>query len=141
MSTLERAIVIATRAHRAQHDKDGGPYIRHPLRLMLQMDSETERIVAVLHDVVKDTSWSLEELHSEGFRGQVLEALDALTPREDESYMDFVQRAGENNVARKVQIADLKDNMNPSRILSPTEENRRRLHRYQEALAFLEGVR
>ena len=71
MSTLERAVAIATQAHGGQTDKAGEPYIRHPLRVMLSMDSDLERIVAVLHDVVEDSDITLDQLRADGFSDQV----------------------------------------------------------------------
>ena len=72
MSSLERAIIIAAEAHTGQVDKAGVSYILHPLRLMLQMKTDVERIVAVLHDVVEDSHWTLALLRAEGFSEQIL---------------------------------------------------------------------
>lgn len=85
MSTLERAIVIASLAHAKQADKAGAPYILHPLRVMLSVRGEEERIAAVLHDVVEDTPWTLEALREQGFSDAVVSAVDALTRRPSET--------------------------------------------------------
>jgi (p)ppGpp synthase/HD superfamily hydrolase len=66
--TLERAIAIAAEAHAEQVDKAGAPYILHPLRMMLAVTTPVARMAAVLHDVVEDTSVTLEQLRAEGFR-------------------------------------------------------------------------
>lgn len=137
MTTLERAIAIAVQAHSGAVDKGGHPYILHPLRVMLSVTTEEERIAAVLHDVVEDSDWTLEQLRREGFSEVVLQALDALTRRKDEEYMDFVRRAGANSVARRVKLADLADNMDVSRLPEPTEKDRARIEKYQEAVALL----
>jgi (p)ppGpp synthase/HD superfamily hydrolase len=80
MSSLERAIVIAAEAHTGAKDKGGAPYILHPLRMMLNLSTTDERIVAVLHDVCEDCpGWTFERLKSEGFSGKILEALDSVT--------------------------------------------------------------
>ena len=55
MSTIERAVEIAARAHAGQVDKAGMPYLFHPLRVMLSVSTPEERMAAVLHDVVEDT--------------------------------------------------------------------------------------
>ncbi len=138
MSTLERAIEIAASAHAGSIDKGGQPYILHPLRVMLSVQSSDERIAAVLHDVVEDTDWTLEALRDEGFSVAVLNALDALTKREAEDYMDFVRRASQDAIARKVKLADLRDNMDLSRLPSPSERDHARLAKYQRALRLLE---
>jgi (p)ppGpp synthase/HD superfamily hydrolase len=140
MNTIERAIVIAAEAHAGQFDKGGAPYILHPLRVMLSMDSIEERIVAVLHDVIEDTSWTLERLRAEGFSDDVLQALDALTRRAEESYDSFVQRVGRNPLARSVKLADLVDNCNLRRIAAPTQRDRARLERYRRAIEQLGGL-
>ena len=138
MSTLERAIVIAAKAHAGQKDKGGQTYILHPLRLMLQMRTEDERMTAVLHDVVEDSDWTLEQLRSEGFSEAVGQAVDALTERKDESYEALVQRAVGDPIARVVKIADIRDNMDLSRIPNPTEKDHERLDKYRRALVILE---
>ena len=137
MSTLERAIVIATEAHAGARDKGGAPYIFHPLRLMLGMTTEAEQIAAVLHDVVEDSDWTLDQLREEGFSGEVVRAVEHLTRRADETYAEFVHRAGEDPVATRVKAADLIDNMDLSRIASPTATDHERLARYERALATL----
>ena len=74
MSTLERAIQIATEAHKGQLDKSGKDYIGHPLRVMEMGRSEQEKIVGVLHDVVEDTDWTFERLAAEGFSEEIIAA-------------------------------------------------------------------
>lgn len=138
MATLESAIEIAVAAHRGQRDKAGSPYILHPLRVMLALHSEEERIVGVLHDVVEDCpDWSLERLQREGFSGSVIDALRAVTKQPHEHgearYMDFIDRSGQHPVGRAVKIADLADNMDMSRIENPTEADRQRGQRYRAA--------
>ncbi len=108
---IEEAIKIAVDAHFGQVDKQGVPYILHPLRVMFAMETEEERIVAVLHDVVEDTPITLGYLHDCGFSPEVIAAVDALTRREGEVYTDFTLRAKANPTARLVKIADIKDNM------------------------------
>ena len=134
MSTVERAIAIAAEAHAGQHDKGGFPYIFHPLRVMLAMATDDERIVAVLHDVVEDTRWTLEMLRNEGFSEPVLRAIDSVTKRAGESYEDFVVRAGRDQIGRRVKLGDLRDNSNLARIASPTEKDHARLERYRRAI-------
>ena len=91
-ATLEDAISIAAEAHRGQRDKAGAPYLLHPLRLMLRMDSEAAMMAAVLHDVVEDSDWTLERLRERGFSEEVVGAVACLTHRDGESYEDFVVR-------------------------------------------------
>ena len=137
MPTLERAIEIAARAHAGQVDKAGQPYILHPLRLLLAVGSVHERMAAVLHDVVEDTSVTLDDLQAEGFPGEVLDAVRALTKTAGESRIAAAKRAAANPVARAVKLADVADNMDLSRIAQPTERDYARLKEYEEVWALL----
>lgn len=139
MCTIEKAIEIAARAHAGQVDKAGEPYIFHPLRLMLSITTDYERMAAVLHDVVEDTSVSLKDLKSEGFPEEVLEAIAALTKTEGESRLEAARRAARNPIARTVKLADVKDNMDLTRIAHPTEKDYARLREYEQVKQFLES--
>ncbi len=116
MSTLERAIALAAQAHEGQVDKSGQPYILHPIRVMLHVPTLDQKIAAILHDVVEDTSVTLDDLRREGFAEHILAAVDALTKRPGESRMDAAKRAGSDKIALMVKLSDLRDNMDPSRI-------------------------
>jgi (p)ppGpp synthase/HD superfamily hydrolase len=137
MSTLERAVAIAAQAHAGQVDKAGQPYILHPLRVMLRVSTEEERIAAVLHDVVEDTTVTLEQLAEEGFSQAVVEAVKALTKLPGESRIDAAARAADNQVARKVKLADNAENMDLSRIANPTEKDFARLKEYERVRVLL----
>lgn len=137
MNAIERAITIAVEAHIGQVDKAGAPYILHPLRVMMRMNTNDERIAAVLHDVVEDSHWTLDLLRAEGFSEQVVRAIDAVTRRDGETYEEFVVRAGLDPVGRNVKLADLEDNCDLGRIAEPTEEDRARIDRYRRAIAQL----
>ena len=139
MATVEDAVSIAARAHRGQKDKAGAPYLLHPLRMMLRMDTEAAMMAAVLHDVVEDTEWTLERLREAGFSEEVLEAVDCLTHREGESYQQFVERVRTNPIARQVKIADLEDNMNVRRINQLGPKDLERMEKYHRAWRVLTG--
>lgn len=136
---LERAIEIAVSAHRGQTDKAGQPYILHPLRVMLACKGDVARIVAVLHDVIEDTDWTPDALHAEGASDAILSALDTVTRRDDETYSEFIERAAKNEIGRAVKIADLRDNLDLSRIAKPTQADFARMDRYRAALQHLGG--
>lgn len=130
---LSKAILIATTAHEDQVDKGGAPYIFHPLRVMLSLQTIEQQICGVLHDVIEDTPVTLEELKALGFKEEIIAALDALTRRIDESYDDFINRVMENNLACHVKLADLSDNMNLSRISYPSQQDYQRIEKYRKA--------
>jgi (p)ppGpp synthase/HD superfamily hydrolase len=138
--TLDDAILLAVQAHRGQRDKGGQPYVLHPLRLMMRLDRDVERIVAVLHDVVEDSRYSLADLRQRGYAEDVLQALDCLTRRTAETYGEFIDRVKTNAIARRVKLADLEDNMDVRRLTKFTDDDRARLVRYHEAWAALRGL-
>ena len=149
---LEKAIKIAVEAHTGQVDKGGNPYILHPLRVMLSLNTEEERIVGVLHDVVEDCDgWTWERLKEQGCNATLIEALQSVskTPQEEVEYrslsedkkwahyLEFINRAKSNKIGRKVKAADINDNLDISRIDDITERDINRLNRYKEALKLL----
>lgn len=137
MATLERAIELAARGHARQKDKAGEPYILHPLRVMFSLQDEKERIVAVLHDLIEDTAFTLRDLNREGFAADVIEAVEALTKRPSETRVDAAHRAATNPLARAVKLADIADNMNLNRIAEPSERDIARLAEYEQVQQIL----
>lgn len=117
MATLERAIEIAAKAHAGTLDKQGGPYLLHPMRVMLDVEDPAARIVAALHDVVEDTDVSIEDLRRAGFSEDVLTALKLVTHEEEMAYADYVVRCKTNPLALQVKLADLRDNSRLDRML------------------------
>jgi (p)ppGpp synthase/HD superfamily hydrolase len=137
MPTLEDAIALAVEAHRGQRDKAGQSYILHPLRVMMRLETEAERMAAILHDVVEDTPYTLERLRELGYPEEVLGALDCLTKREGETYEAFIERVSPHPLARRVKLADLEDNMDVRRLLTVGARETERLARYRAAWARL----
>ena len=143
--TLEDAIVLAAQLHKGQVDKAGVSYILHTLRVMQDptLTSEDERIVAVLHDTVEDCDITLEQLRERGYSVQVVDALDFLTklPEEESNYDAFIERVQSGPLlARKVKLADLRDNADLSRLANPTEKDLARQEKYRRAIAALESA-
>ena len=134
MNLLQRAIEIAVHAHAGQVDKGGNLYLPHPLRLMLRMATDEVHIVAVLHDVIEDTSWTLPKLAAEGFPPAILAALHNLTRNSAEDYETFISRSASNPLSAVVKLADLEDNSDLSRIKSPTALDYERKAKYQRAI-------
>ena len=140
MSTLQRAIEIATEAHKGQYDKAGNDYIGHPLRVMEMGKTENEKIVGVLHDVVEDTDWTFEALAAEGFSEEVIAALRCVTKlSENENYDDFIERVKKNPLAVAVKINDLSDNMDIRRLPYLSDKDVKRLKKYLKAYKRLVG--
>lgn len=123
--TLNEAISIAAYLHRGQLDKQGQPYILHPLRVMLSLNTEQERILAALHDVVEDAGWPSFVEAAETVKAEVepwlRNALSVLTRRPAERYADYIDRVSKEPLARIVKLADIHDNMLPERMLPNAE--------------------
>ena len=140
MSTLERAIEIATQAHKGQLDKAGNEYIGHPLRVMEMGKTLQEKIVGVLHDVVEDTDWTFEALEAEGFTEEIIAALKCVTKTsENENYDDFIERVKKNPLAVAVKINDLTDNKDIRRLPYLSDKDVKRLKKYLKAYKRLIG--
>lgn len=133
MNNLERAIALAVDAHAGQTDKAGKTYIRHPLRIMQQMETPQERVVAMLHDVVEDTEYTPAMIEEE-FGEEIRDAIVRLTKQDGESYFEFVERASANDLAQKVKIADIEDNMDLTRLSEVSEKTVERQMTYHRAL-------
>lgn len=135
---LTTAIVIATTVHKDQFDKAGAPYILHPLFIMNQMPTLYEKIVAILHDVVEDSHVTLDELKDTyNFETKVVRAVEALTRKENESYMDFIKRACKNKIAREVKLKDLRHNLTASRLKEITIKDQQRIDKYKKAYDYI----
>ena len=137
-TTLTRKVLsICFDAHKDQRDKSGAPYVFHPFHLAEQMTDEYTVCTALLHDVVEDTDTTLEDLRSEGFPEEVLEALALLTHDADTPYMDYVKRLKHNPIARAVKLADLAHNSDPTRLEVMDEWALARAEKYHEAIKLL----
>lgn len=134
---IEKALDISLKAHAGQTDKAGAVYVLHPLRIMMQMDSPEEKIIAALHDVLEDSHFTAEFLRQQGFPENILSVLDILSRKPGVKYEDYIQRIKQNPTATKIKIADLKDNMDISRLKDITEKDLKRLKKYQSAFKIL----
>lgn len=134
---IAKALEIAYKSHKEQVDKGGNPYILHPIRVALHCEKEEEKIVALLHDVVEDSDVTIEDLKTEGFGQDVLDAITALSNVDGENYEQFIQRVAQNDIATCVKIQDLKDNMDTSRLNGKPHW---KLDAYRNALSQLENI-
>lgn len=136
---LSKAIETAQNALRDVKDADGNPYIDHAMRVMDKMDTDEEKIVAVLHDVVEDTETSLYDLELAGFSRPVLEAIDMLTKRSDMTYFDYIDDIHCSELASKVKIAELEDNKDIMRVRKMSFQTYSLDERAKKALGILRG--
>lgn len=139
MFDLQTAILIAAQAHHGQKRKNGLPYLLHPFRVMLRMKTEKEMIVAILHDVIEDTTVTLDDLRAQGFDKEILAALDLLTKQKGQDYEEYIASISGNPLARTVKIADLEDNMNLSELPKVRKKDLNRNRKYKKAWLSLGG--
>lgn len=136
MDMYENALNVARQAHFGQVDKAGKEYILHPIAVAESHDP-IKKVVALLHDVVEDSNITAEEIRSQ-FGDEIGDAVDAITHREKESYMEYVKRVAKNPVVKAVKIADLRHNMQLSRLPVVTDKDIERVEKkYKPALAYL----
>ncbi len=143
MVSLDKAIAFAVRFHENQKDKGGNSYIRHCLRVMEKMDHEDEMIVAVLHDVLEDTKAVEADLWELGCTQYQIDCIKALTKTEDQSPEDYLQEVMKYNLARKVKIADIEDNMTLWRMINRRnlgEKDLQRINKYMMMWSTLKGL-
>ena len=133
----EKAMQIAEKVHSSQVDKVGKPYINHPVRVERMCSRQEDRLVALLHDTVEDGDIASEYLLTVGFPQEVVDAVLSVSRKRGENYFDFILRCKENPIGRRVKIADLKDNMDITRLNELTEKDIERLKKYHKAYKIL----
>ena len=133
---VDFAKAIAQYAHEGQYDKGGNPYITHPAFVASQVTTNEEKVVAWLHDVLEDTDFDKDVLQRI-FGDEIMNALDCVTHREDESWEAYIDRVSENPIAIRVKLADLTHNMDLNRIPNPCEADYARIKRYKKTYELL----
>jgi len=136
---VKKALTLSFEAHKDQKDKSGIPYVYHPFHLAEQMDTEEEVIVALLHDVVEDTDYTLEDIKAQGFGDEIIEALRLMTHDKSVPYLKYVEKIKTNPIATAVKIADLKHNSDLTRLDDVTGKDIERVQKYSKALEILTG--
>lgn len=133
----KKALKLSFAAHKDQLDKSGMPYVYHPFHVAEQMTTEEATVVALLHDVVEDTDYTLQDIADMGFPKPVCDALALLTHDDAEPYLDYVARLKNDPIARAVKLADLRHNSDLRRLDRVDDEALRRVEKYKKAMAIL----
>jgi (p)ppGpp synthase/HD superfamily hydrolase len=137
-SAIEKALRIARLAHEGQTDKGGNPYIQHPLAVADMCDTENEKIVAILHDVIEDAPDFYEQINEACFNNEIMNALSVITKNKRQSYQGYLKNLKANPIALKVKIADITHNMDLKRLeRTPTEKDLQRQKKYIKARKYL----
>lgn len=134
---LDRAKELASIAHWGQVDKAGENYINHPIRVAHKCNTDEEKIVALLHDVIEDSDITQNDLFKLGFSTEIVEAVLSVTKKYGEDYQSFITRCKQNPIGRIVKLHDLEDNLDITRLSSITVEDVERLNKYLSARTYL----
>ena len=134
----KKALKLCFEAHKEQVDKSGMPYVFHPFHLAEQMQTEEATVVALLHDVVEDTDYTIEDLTSMGFGKTITDAIALMTHADGVAYMDYVREIKNNPIAKEVKLADLKHNSDLTRLDVVDESALNRREKYLKAIKLLE---
>ena len=136
-SMFDIALSIARQAHEGQLDKAGVDYIEHPIYVASQVDTEEEKAVALLHDVIEDSPFTAEELLLAGLPETVVTAVQILSKKKGQDYQTYLENVKSNSLARVVKLADLKHNSDLSRLETITDKDLERLEKYKKAIDYL----
>ena len=134
----KKALKLCFEAHKEQVDKTGMPYVFHPFHLAEQMETEETTIIALLHDVIEDSDFTIEDLINMGFDKTVTDAIALMTHKDGVEYMDYVSAIKENPLAKTVKLADLKHNSDLTRLDIVDEKALMRKEKYSKAIALLQ---
>ena len=132
---FEIALRIAVEAHEGQRDKNGMPYILHPLAVMSKVDGLELKTIAVLHDTIEDTYVTADFLMERGIPKDIVEIVELLTKPKDEDYESYLRRVKENPKAKAVKLADLAHNTSPERVSGLNEARRAKYELAKRVLA------
>ena len=136
-SMFDLALSIAKKAHKGQYDKAGVDYIEHPLFVASLVDTQEEKAVALLHDVLEDSPYTAEELILAGLPETVVSAVQILTKKKGQDYQQYLELVKSSPIARRVKLADLKHNSDLTRLATITEKDRERLEKYKKTIDYL----
>ncbi len=134
----KKALKLCFEAHKEQTDKSGMPYVFHPFHLAEQMKTEETTIVALLHDLIEDTEYTIEDLSNMGFDKSVTDAIALMTHADGVDYMDYVRMIKENPIAKAVKLADLNHNSDLTRLDVIDEKAIKRREKYLKAITLLD---
>ena len=135
----KKAMRLCFDAHKDQVDKSGIQYVFHPFHVAEHMQTEETTVVALLHDVVEDTDYTIDDLRAMGFPEAVTDALALMTHTKGVPYMEYVAAIKGNPIATAVKLADLRHNSDLSRLDAVDEKALRRVEKYTKAIVLLES--
>lgn len=129
----KKAMSLCYEAHEGQMDKGGVPYVFHPIHVAEQMKNELDICVALLHDVVEDTDYEMDDVISAGFPEEIIYALKCITKSKAQSYGEYIKTVKKSPIAVRVKMADLAHNSDLTRLSVIDDEALNRLRKYEAA--------
>lgn len=137
-NSLNKAMEIAKDAHKFQVDKSKEPYINHPIAVSKMVSGKKEKIVALLHDVLEDSTYTKSDLEKY-FTKDVCDAVEVLTRDKSVNYFKYIMLVKKNPLAAKVKLADLRHNMDVSRLKEFGDAEAALVKKYLCAYHILQG--
>jgi (p)ppGpp synthase/HD superfamily hydrolase len=137
---LDMAALVCVVNHAGQTDRMGQPYFQHPMRVAMRCTTMKEKIVALLHDTIEDTTITPINLLEQGFPQDIVDAVLSVTRNEEESYDDYVKRAAQHPIGRLVKLHDLEDNLDIFRLDRLDESMMERYNRYLKAYRYISDL-
>lgn len=137
----KKAIKLMFDKQKNEIDKGGMPYVFHPFHLAEQMETEDEVVVALLHDIVEDTDVNIEKLAKMGFTKKEIDAISIMTHNKNDSYEEYIKKISTNKIATKVKIADLKHNLDITRLNEIKTKDLEKIEKYKKSLNYLENIK
>ncbi|MFA6831061.1 MAG: GTP pyrophosphokinase [Bacteroidaceae bacterium] len=134
---LDKAFYISIAVYEGPQDESQEACAAHSMRVAYNCETKEQKIVALLYDTIKKAAIDPECLISEGFPSFIIDAILSITQQNEESYSEFIFRAKQNPIGRRVKINDILDQMNLVKLETITEANIEKLHKHIEALHVL----
>lgn len=132
---IQKAVVVAAFSHGSQVDKQGQPYIFHPIRVASKFREPIEQIVAILHDVLEDTGTMSHEIE-DVFGATVAHFVNRLTKPDDMPYNEYIKSLSDAPFLLRIKLADMDDNLDRLYAL-PEKEQYRLIEKYQWARQYI----
>lgn len=131
---------LVNTAFMGKYDKGGKPYIFHLTTVAGKFDDLEAQTVGLLHDLIEDTEYSLDDLRAMGYPEDIVQAVDSITKRPNEPYEEvYLLRVKGNELARRVKLIDLHHNMDLERLQVVTDKDRKRHVKYLRAVGILQS--
>lgn len=140
------ALRIVQESFYGKKDKGGNIYLHHLERVSENAiqyfnypDNHNElQVIGLLHDLIEDCpNWTIKKLKESIKNDLIVEAVQLLTKQKGVDYNQYIQNIKSNKFSRAVKLADLKDNMDLTRLPIITEKDIERLKKYHKSYMFL----